>query len=74
MKAYDADLIPRNGMNLEVCPKCFFENLKNVPAVVVTEGIEPMPIREGEYKDNPNPHAWMSPANAKFILKIFAKR
>lgn len=69
MKAYDADLILWNGMNLEVWFQRFFENFKNVPAVVVTEGIEPMPIREGEYKDNPNPHAWMSPANAKIYIE-----
>lgn len=69
MKAYDADLILWNGMNLEVWFQRFFENVKDVPAVVVTEGIEPMPIREGEYKGNPNPHAWMSPANAKIYIE-----
>lgn len=69
MKAYDADLILWNGMNLEVWFQRFFENFKDVPAVVITEGITPMPIREGEYKDNPNPHAWMSPANAKIYIE-----
>ncbi|SUC26687.1 Uncharacterized periplasmic iron-binding protein HI_0362 precursor [Providencia rustigianii] len=73
MKAYDADLILWNGMNLEVWFQRFFENLKNVPAVIVTEGIEPMPIREGEYKDNPNPHAWMSPANAQIYIENIRK-
>lgn len=73
MKAYDADLILWNGMNLEVWFQRFFENLKDVPAVVVTEGIEPMPIREGEYKDNPNPHAWMSPANAQIYIENIRK-
>ncbi|EKT62408.1 metal ABC transporter substrate-binding protein [Providencia burhodogranariea] len=69
MKAYDADLILWNGMNLEVWFQRFFENVQNVPAVVVTEGIEPMPIREGEYEGHPNPHAWMSPANAKIYIE-----
>ncbi|EKT57346.1 metal ABC transporter substrate-binding protein [Providencia sneebia] len=69
MKAYDADLILWNGLNLEVWFQRFFENVKDVPAVVVTEGVEPMPIREGEYKGNPNPHAWMSPANAKIYIE-----
>ena len=69
MKAYDADLILWNGMNLEVWFQRFFENFKDVPAVIVTEGITPMPIREGEYKDNPNPHAWMSPENAKIYVE-----
>ncbi|ETT01442.1 metal ABC transporter substrate-binding protein [Providencia alcalifaciens] len=73
MKAYDANLILWNGMNLEVWFQRFFENLKDVPAVVVTEGIEPMPIREGEYKDNPNPHAWMSPANAQIYIENIRK-
>ncbi|WP_458320344.1 metal ABC transporter substrate-binding protein [Providencia sp. CRPN23579] len=73
MKAYDADLILWNGLNLEVWFQRFFENFQNVPAVVVTEGIEPMLIREGEYKGNPNPHAWMSPANAKIYIENIRK-
>ena len=31
---------------------------------MVTEGITPLSIYEGPYKDAPNPHAWMSPSNA----------
>ncbi|EPM5565206.1 metal ABC transporter substrate-binding protein [Providencia thailandensis] len=73
MKAYDADLILLNGLNLEVWFQRFFENFQNVPAVVVTEGIDPMPIREGEYKGNPNPHAWMSPANAQIYIENIRK-
>lgn len=73
MKAYDADLILWNGLNLEVWFQRFFENFQNVPAVVVTEGIDPMPIREGEYKGNPNPHAWMSPANAQIYIENIRK-
>jgi len=42
----------------------FFENIKNVPSATVTEGIAPLPIKEGPYLGNPNPHAWMSPKNA----------
>lgn len=63
-RALSADLILWNGLNLELWFKRFFEDIKNVPAVVVTEGIEPMPIQEGSYKGNPNPHAWMSPTLA----------
>lgn len=63
-RALSADLILWNGLNLELWFKRFFEDVKNVPAVVVTEGIEPMPIQEGSYKGNPNPHAWMSPTLA----------
>ena len=32
--------------------------------MVLTDGIEPMGIREGPYTGKPNPHAWMSPSNA----------
>lgn len=63
-KALSADLVLWNGLNLELWFKHFFEDIKDVPSVVVTEGIEPMPIQEGSYKGNPNPHAWMSPTLA----------
>ncbi|MEO1141963.1 MAG: zinc ABC transporter substrate-binding protein, partial [Pseudomonadota bacterium] len=34
--------------------------LKDVPGVVISDGITPMSITEGPYTDKPNPHAWMS--------------
>jgi uncharacterized periplasmic iron-binding protein HI_0362 len=37
--------------------------------VVVTEGIQPLSIYEGPYKDAPNPHAWMSPSNALIYIE-----
>lgn len=63
-KALSADLVLWNGLNLELWFERFFEDIKDVPSVVVTEGIEPMPIQEGSHKGNPNPHAWMSPTLA----------
>ena len=63
-KAQDADLILYNGMNLERWFEQFLGNVKDVPSVLLTEGIEPIPIAEGPYTDKPNPHAWMSPRNA----------
>ena len=63
-KAQDADLILYNGMNLERWFEQFLGNVKEVPSVLLTEGIEPIPIAEGPYTDKPNPHAWMSPKNA----------
>ncbi|WGE72362.1 metal ABC transporter substrate-binding protein [Actinobacillus equuli subsp. haemolyticus] len=72
-KAQKADLILWNGMNLERWFERFFENVKGKPAVVVTEGITPITITEGEYKNLPNPHAWMSSANAlQYIENIRA--
>lgn len=64
LRAQDADLILWNGLNLELWFERFFTNLKTVPEVVVSEGIEPMSIGEGAYKGKANPHAWMSPSNA----------
>lgn len=69
VKTQSAQLILWNGMNLERWFTRFFENIKNVPAVVVTEGITPLPIREGAYNGNPNPHAWMSPSNALIYVE-----
>ncbi|MFK4824587.1 metal ABC transporter substrate-binding protein [Paenochrobactrum sp. BZR 588] len=66
IKAQDADLIFWNGLGLELWFEKFFQNLKNVPSVVVSEGVEPMGITEGPYNGKPNPHAWMSP-NAALI-------
>ena len=64
VKAQSADLVLWNGMNLERWFEKFFQNVQDVPSAVVTEGIEPMGIAEGPYTGKPNPHAWMSPANA----------
>lgn len=76
VRAQGAHLILWNGLNLERWFERFFQNLKDVPAVVVTDGITPLPIREGPYTNNPNPHAWMSPTNAlryvENIRKAFA--
>jgi manganese transport system substrate-binding protein len=63
-KAQDADLILYNGMGLERWFEQFLGNVEDVPSVLLTEGIEPIPITEGPYADKPNPHAWMSPQNA----------
>jgi manganese/iron transport system substrate-binding protein len=71
VKAQSADLVLWNGMNLERWFEKFFQNVKDVPSAVVTEGVEPMGIAEGPYTGKPNPHAWMSPANAlKYVENI----
>ena len=64
VRAQDADLLLYNGMNLERWFEQFLGNLEDVPSVLLTEGIEPIPIASGPYSDKPNPHAWMSPKNA----------
>ncbi|OOF65924.1 metal ABC transporter substrate-binding protein [Rodentibacter sp. Ppn85] len=69
VKAQSADLILWNGLNLERWFERFFQNIKDKPAVVVTEGITPLSIYEGPYKNAPNPHAWMSPSNALIYIE-----
>ena len=69
VKAQSADLILWNGLNLERWFERFFQNIKEKPAVVVTEGITPLSIYEGPYKDAPNPQAWMSPSNALIYVE-----
>jgi manganese/iron transport system substrate-binding protein len=73
VKAQAADLVLWNGFNLERWFERFFENVKEVPSVVVTEGIEPMGITEGPYTGKPNPHAWMSPTNALIYVENIRK-
>ena len=73
VKAQAADLVIWNGMNLERWFERFFENLKYVPSVTASDGIEPLGIREGPYSGKPNPHAWMSPRNAlRYVENIRA--
>ena len=69
VKAQKADLILWNGLNLELWFEKFYHDTSNVPAVVVTQGITPINITEGAYKDMPNPHAWMSPSNALIYVE-----
>lgn len=69
IKAQDADLILWNGLNLELWFEKFFANLKDVPEVVVSKGVEPMGIGSGPYTGKPNPHAWMSPTSALIYVE-----
>ena len=59
VKAYDADLILWNGMNLEIWFEQFFSSLNEITSVTVSEGIDAINISEGDYQGLPNPHAWM---------------
>ena len=59
VKAYDADLILWNGMNLELWFEQFFSNLNETTSITVSEGIDAINISEGDYQGLPNPHAWM---------------
>jgi manganese/iron transport system substrate-binding protein len=73
VRAQAADLVLWNGFNLERWFEKFFENVKNVPSVVVSEGIEPIGIAEGPYTGKPNPHAWMSSKSALIYVENIRK-
>ena len=60
LRAQGADLILWNGLNLELWFEQFFRNLRDVPSVTLSDGVEPMGIASGPYTGKPNPHAWMS--------------
>ena len=63
-KAAQADLILDNGMNLEAWFAQFVDGI-DVPHVVVSDGVQPLDIRDDAYAGMPNPHAWMSPLNVQ---------
>jgi manganese/iron transport system substrate-binding protein len=71
--AQDADLILWNGLNLERWFEQFLSNLGEVPSVVVSDGITPLPIGEGAYQGRPNPHGWMSLDNAMIYIDNIEK-
>ena len=73
VKAQSADLVLWNGMNLERWFERFFDNVGKVPSAVVTEGIVPLAIKDGPYQGKPNPHAWMSIANALVYVENIRK-
>ncbi len=77
VRAQSAKVILWNGLNLEAWFSRFLANIRDAEPVVVSEGVEPMGIREGPYEGKPNPHAWMSLNNALIyvenIRKAFAR-
>ncbi|CAD7040120.1 metal ABC transporter substrate-binding protein [Pseudorhizobium endolithicum] len=73
LRARDADLILRNGLNLELWFERFLANLGDIPSVTVSDGVEPMAIAGGAYEGKPNPHAWMSLDNAVIYVENIRK-
>lgn len=68
--AADADLILDNGLGLERWFKRFVASV-DAPHAVLSEGIDPIPIKVGEYEGEANPHAWMSPrAGQQYVDNI----
>ena len=73
VRAQQADLVLNNGLGLERWFEKFMGAIKNVPAVNISDGIAPIAIAEGSYRDKPNPHAWMSLTNAKIYVENIRK-
>ncbi|MFD1746848.1 metal ABC transporter substrate-binding protein [Rhizobium helianthi] len=73
LRARNATLVLRNGLNLEQWFDKFLVNLGKVPSVTVSEGVEPMAIAGGAYQGKPNPHAWMSPENGLIYVENIRK-
>lgn len=73
VNAQHADLVLWNGLGLERWFEKFLQQVKDVPSAVLTDGIEPMGIGDGPYSGKPNPHSWMSPANAVIYVENIRK-
>ena len=72
VRAAAADLILDNGLGLEAWFAQFVADL-DVPHVVVSTGIDPIPIADGAAQGAPNPHAWMSPRLASVYVDNMAR-
>ncbi|MGN7294100.1 metal ABC transporter substrate-binding protein [Rhizobium sp. SAFR-030] len=73
LRGRNANLVLRNGLNLEQWFDKFLANLGDVPSITISDGVEPMAIAGGAYQGRPNPHAWMSPENALIYVENIRK-
>jgi manganese transport system substrate-binding protein len=64
VRIHEADLVLDNGLGLERWFGRFVRDLE-APHVVLSEGVDPVDIASGAYSGRPNPHAWMSPVQAR---------
>ncbi|WP_422785351.1 metal ABC transporter substrate-binding protein [Ruicaihuangia caeni] len=70
--AASASLILDNGLGLERWFESFVDRL-DVPHAVLSDGVEPIAIKAGDYEGLPNPHAWMSPiAGQSYVDNVAA--
>jgi manganese transport system substrate-binding protein len=73
VRGRQAKLILDNGLNLEKWADRYYSSLPAVKRVTLTEGIRPIAIGQADNAatTQPNPHAWMSPANAqRYVQRI----
>jgi manganese transport system substrate-binding protein len=63
-RAQNAQLVLVNGLNLELWSQKLLASATDATQVVVSKGVEVIPIGEDAAAGKPNPHAWMSPRQA----------
>ncbi|UVE94906.1 metal ABC transporter substrate-binding protein [Dietzia sp. B32] len=67
-----ADLVVSNGLGMDDWLLRFIDGT-DARHVVTSAGVDPLPVRSGNYTGRPNPHAWMSPLEgAEYIRTIAA--
>ncbi len=64
-RAQDAQLVLVNGLNLELWMERFLAAAGDADRAVVSEGVAVIPISADAGAGKPNPHAWMSPRQAR---------
>lgn len=64
VRAQEADLILDNGLGLERWFERFLTSV-DAPHAVLSDGVDAVGIRSGDYTGRANPHAWMSPLAAQ---------
>ena len=66
-----ADLVLDNGLGLEAWLEQLTQDA-DADHVVVSDGVDPIDIAGDEYAGRPNPHAWMSPRQARVYVQNIA--
>lgn len=67
-RAQGARLVLENGLGLDRWTHRFTAGLGAVPRVVVSRGVDTIPIQGGASSQALNPHAWMSPRAARLYV------
>lgn len=67
-----ADLVVSNGLGMDAWLLRFLDGT-DVPHVVTSKGIDPLPVRAGKATGLPNPHAWMSPVEGASYIRTIAR-
>jgi len=73
IQASRADVMFENGMNLEIWTEKLRAGIPDMPVVLVSEGVEIIPISGDAYAGKPNPHAWMSPEQGLIYVENIRK-